>query len=290
MDLAAIDFTDLDNFADGFPHSLVRRSIGREAPVYWHDADRAHPRREGFWSVATPEFSAAPMLQETADRRQVLNMMDDPRHAQIRRLVSSGLTARMIRLSRTIFGAGPRASRRDLRWRGVRLRGGHRRRTANADDLHTAGSAGVRTALAVRGRRAGVRFPRLPEGVDRAAVGGGRRLADVCLRLGIGGARSASTPPTTCCRSLPAPPIGLTDAELYLFFYLLFSAGAETTRNFDRRRPARSGRAARGLRRLRDNSELLPTVRVRAGGQAGGVDAQQPAHRHPPPGRAISAR
>ena len=36
--------------------------------------------------------------------------------------------------------------------------------------------------------------------------------------------------------------------------------------------------------------ELLGRFRVRAGGQAGGVDAQQPAHRHPPPGRAISAR
>ena len=34
--LARIDFTDLDNFASGFPHHLfaVHR---REAPVYWHE-------------------------------------------------------------------------------------------------------------------------------------------------------------------------------------------------------------------------------------------------------------
>ena len=45
--LAGIDFTDLDNFADGFPHSLfeVHR---REAPVYWHAADGQHARRGGL--------------------------------------------------------------------------------------------------------------------------------------------------------------------------------------------------------------------------------------------------
>ncbi len=36
------------------------------------------------------------LLQDLAVAGQVLNMMDDPRHAQIRRLVSSGLTPRMI--------------------------------------------------------------------------------------------------------------------------------------------------------------------------------------------------
>ncbi len=36
-------------------------------------------------------------MQDLAIAGQVLNMMDDPRHSQIRRLVSSGLTPRMIR-------------------------------------------------------------------------------------------------------------------------------------------------------------------------------------------------
>jgi len=40
------------------------------------------------------------LLQDLAVAGQVLNMMDDPRHSQIRRLVSSGLTPRMIRPSR----------------------------------------------------------------------------------------------------------------------------------------------------------------------------------------------
>ena len=50
--VSEIDFTDLDNFADGFPHFLfeVHR---REAPVYWHAATENTPDGEGFWSVAT---------------------------------------------------------------------------------------------------------------------------------------------------------------------------------------------------------------------------------------------
>ncbi len=114
--LAGIDFTDLDNFADGFPHDLfeVHR---REAPVYWHEPTDNTPDGEGFWSVAThaetlavlrdPETYSSvtggsrayggTLLQDLAIAGQVLNMMDDPRHSQIRGLVSSGLTPRMIR-------------------------------------------------------------------------------------------------------------------------------------------------------------------------------------------------
>ena len=113
--VAGIDFTDLDNFADGFPHDLfaVHR---REAPVYWHSATENTPDGEGFWSVATyaetltvlkdpVTYSSVSggsrpyggtLLQDLAIAGQVLNMMDDPRHSEIRRLVSSGLTPRMI--------------------------------------------------------------------------------------------------------------------------------------------------------------------------------------------------
>ena len=50
--LAEIDLTDLDNFADGFPHDLfaIHR---REAPVWWHQPTDHTPDGEGFWSVAT---------------------------------------------------------------------------------------------------------------------------------------------------------------------------------------------------------------------------------------------
>ena len=82
----------------------------REAPVYWHEPTENTPDGEGFWSVATyaetlavlrdPETyssvtgGARPfggtLLQDLSIAGQVLNMMDDPRHSQIRRLVSSG--------------------------------------------------------------------------------------------------------------------------------------------------------------------------------------------------------
>ena len=123
--LAGIDFTDLDNFANGFPHDLfaIHR---REAPVYWHQPTDNTPDGEGFWSVATyaetlevlkdpATYSSVTggerpyggtLLQDLSIAGQVLNMMDDPRHSQIRRLVSSGLTPRMIRWSRTICGCG----------------------------------------------------------------------------------------------------------------------------------------------------------------------------------------
>jgi cytochrome P450 len=109
------DLTDLDNFADGFPHNLfeVHR---REAPVCWHEPTAHTPDGEGFWSVAThaeilrilkdPETyssergGARPcggtLLQDLPIAGIVLNMMDGPRHARIRRLVSTGLTPRTI--------------------------------------------------------------------------------------------------------------------------------------------------------------------------------------------------
>ena len=114
--LSGIDFTDLDNFAAGFPHELfaVHRA---EAPVYWHEPTEHTPDGEGFWSVANYAETLAvlrdpvtyssvtggdrpfggTLLQDLAIAGQVLNMMDDPRHSAVRRLVSSGLTPRMIR-------------------------------------------------------------------------------------------------------------------------------------------------------------------------------------------------
>ena len=113
--LANIDLTDLDNFANGFPHHFfeVHR---REAPVWWHEPTVHTPDGEGFWSVAT-YAEALEVLQDadtySSERGATLqyggtalkdleiagvaiNMMDDPRHARIRHLVTRGLTPRMV--------------------------------------------------------------------------------------------------------------------------------------------------------------------------------------------------
>ena len=110
-DLSEVDLTDLDLFADGFPHDVFALHR-REAPVWWHEPTVHTPGGEGFWSVATHaevlEVLRDPVTYSSergGDRRHggtllqdiefaglVLNMMDDPRHARIRRLVTTGLT------------------------------------------------------------------------------------------------------------------------------------------------------------------------------------------------------
>jgi cytochrome P450 len=282
--LWGIDFTDLDNFAAGFPHELfaVHRA---EAPVYWHEPTDNTPDGEGFWSVAThaetlavlrdPETYSSvtggtrpfggTLLQDLSIAGQVLNMMDDPRHSAIRRLVSSGLTPRMIRVVE--------------------------------DDLRS------RTRVLLDAVEPGVPFDFV---VDVAAE---LPMQMICILLGVpeserhwlfeaiepqfdfGGSRKASVgqlsaeeagtrmyaygveliaakraEPTDDMLSVVANAVDETDAavlselEMYLFFSLLFSAGAETTRN-----SVAGGLLALienpgQMRALRDDLDLLPTA------------------------------
>lgn len=110
-----VDLTDPANFDHGFPYHLFD-AHRREAPVFWHEPTAHTPDGEGFWSVATYAETIAVLRDsvtfssETGGRRpfggtllqdfpvsgRLINMMDDPRHAAIRRLVSSGLGPRMI--------------------------------------------------------------------------------------------------------------------------------------------------------------------------------------------------
>ena len=115
-DLGNVDLTDLDTFADGFPHDIFR--LHREqAPVWWHEPTVHTPDGEGFWSVATYDevlqvlrdpgtYSSetggdrpygGTIIQDLPVAGIVLNMMDDPRHARIRRLVTRGLTPAAVR-------------------------------------------------------------------------------------------------------------------------------------------------------------------------------------------------
>lgn len=251
-----IDFTDLDNFAAGFPHELFALHR-RERPVFWHEPTEHTPDGEGFWSVAThagvlevlrdpATYSSerggsrpygGTLLQDLPVAGRVLNMMDDPRHARVRRLVSAGLTPRMIRRVED-----------DLRARATRL-------------LDTVED--------------GVAFEFLRE------VAAELPMQMICLLLGIPeserhwlfeavepgfdfkGARKAFEPDATgdalrarmfaygneviaAKRAKPADDMlsivvhatiddpaapRLSDEELYMFFSLLFTAGSETTRN-----------------------------------------------------------
>jgi cytochrome P450 len=113
--LDGIDLTDLDRFANGFPHDVFSE-LRRAAPVWWHPPTPHTPDAEGFWSVHTHAECMAVIhdpgsySSETGGDRPyggttipdlpvaglMLNMMDDPRHQRVRMLVSKGLTPRTI--------------------------------------------------------------------------------------------------------------------------------------------------------------------------------------------------
>jgi cytochrome P450 len=251
--LAGIDFTDLDNFANGFPHDLfaVHR---REAPVYWHEPTENTPDGEGFWSVATyaetlavfrdPETYSSvtggsrpyggTLLQDLSIAGQVLNMMDDPRHSQIRRLVSSGLTPRMIRRVED-----------DLRARTRRLLDSVSPGLPFDFLVDVAAELPMQMICILLGVPESERHwlfhaiePQFDFGGSRKASVGQMSAEEAGSRMYTYGqeliaAKRAS--PTDDMLSVVANASvddgELSDLELYLFFSLLFSAGAETTRN-----------------------------------------------------------
>ncbi|GAB7068192.1 cytochrome P450 [Mycolicibacterium hodleri] len=238
-----MDFTDLDNFAAGFPHELfaVHR---REAPVYWHEPTEHTPDGEGFWSVATYAESLAvlrdpatfssvtggerpyggTLLGDLSIAGQVLNMMDDPRHAQIRRLVSSGLTPRMIGRVED-----------DLRSRARRLLDGLKPGRPVDFLVDVAAELPMQMICILLGVPESERHwlfhaiePQFDLGRTASAEDGARMYA-----YGAELVAAKRAAPTDDMLSIVAndEACALGELELYLFFSLLFSAGAETTRN-----------------------------------------------------------
>ncbi|MGE2737107.1 cytochrome P450 [Mycolicibacterium vaccae] len=279
-DLAHIDFTDLDNFADGFPHDLF--ALHREhAPVYWHEPTENTPDGEGFWSVATHAETLAvlrdpqtyssvtggerafggTLLQDLPIAGQLLNMMDDPRHAEVRRLVSSGLTPRMITRVED-----------DLRDRARRL----------LDDVEPGAPLDFVTDVAAEVPMQmicillGVPETErhwLFEAIEPSFDFGGSRKASI-TRLSVEEAGSRMfnygqeliaakrAEPTDDMLSVVVNSVDptLTDLESYLFFNLLFSAGAETTRNAIAGGLLALVENPDAYQALRDDAALLPTA------------------------------
>ncbi|MDX2168272.1 MAG: cytochrome P450 [Deltaproteobacteria bacterium] len=254
MRLADVDFTDLDNFAGGFPHALFALHR-REAPVWWHAPTRHTPDNEGFWSVATydevfqvlkdPDTYSSErggdrpyggtLLQDMPVAGVVLNMMDGLRHARIRRLVSTGLTPRTITRLED-----------ELRRRARLLL--QRIDTAPIDFLTDVAielplqaicillgvpeadrHALCRAAEHAFDFRDGNAFDTTPEAAAAHA-----RMYEYGSAL-IAAKRAHPTDDMLSAvvhaRLPDLDPPSLSDAELYGFFVLLFSAGSDTTRN-----------------------------------------------------------
>lgn len=286
--LAEIDFTDLDNFADGFPHDLfaIHR---REAPVYWHPPTDNTPDNEGFWSVATyaetlevlkdpVTYSSVTggerpyggtLLQDLAIAGQVLNMMDDPRHSQIRRLVSSGLTPRMIRLVED-----------DLRTRARRLLDAVVPGEPFDFLVDIAAELPMQMICILLGVPESERHWLFEAIEPQFDFGGSRKASLSQLSVEEAGSRmydygrqliaSKRENPTDDMLSVVANAMlddseghdasALSDLELYLFFSLLFSAGAETTRNAVAGGLLALADHPSQLRSLRDDLSALPTA------------------------------
>jgi hypothetical protein len=284
-ELADIDFTDLGNFADGFPHHLfaIHR---RAAPVFWHDPTEHTPDGEGFWSVAAYAETLAvlrdpltfssvtggerpfggTLLQDLPVAGQVLNMMDDPRHGKIRRLVSSGLTPRMIRRVQD-----------DLRVRSRVLLDRIEPGVAFDFVVDVAAELPMQMICILLGVPDSERYW-LFEAIEPSFDFGGSRKGEVA-RLSVSdagsrmydyGSRLIAEKRSAPCDDMlsivanatvddPDAP-SLSDLELYLFFSLLFSAGAETTRNAVAGGLLALAQHPDHYRRLREDPAVLPTA------------------------------
>lgn len=256
MRLADVDLTDLDNFAAGFPHHLFALHR-REAPVWWHAPTAHTPDGDGFWSVATHAETLAvlkdadtysserggerphggTLFQDLPIAGVILNMMDDPRHARIRRLVGTGLTPRtigrleaaLVRRTRVLLDRVEDGVPIDF----VRDVAGELPMQAICmllgvpeADRHELFEC-VEHAFDFRGTResfettdeAMAAHARMFEYGRELIAAKRRRATDDMLSVVVHATLPDVDPPT------------LSDEELYAFFTLLFSAGAETTRN-----------------------------------------------------------
>jgi cytochrome P450 len=251
-----VDLTDLDVFANGFPHSTFTR-LRAVAPVLWHEPTAHTPDGEGFWSVhshaacMTVVHDPGAFSSETGGARPyggttlndlpmaglMLNMTDDPRHQRVRQLVSKGLTPRMIARLED-----------DLRARTTRLVDAAIERGRCDFVTDVAGELPMQAICILMGIPEADRH-QLFEWIEHSFdFKGGRDAFETTSE--VSGAAAAMFEYGTalvaekrahpaddmlsvvCHAQLPGEdPPALTDQELQFFFSLLWAAGADTTRN-----------------------------------------------------------
>lgn len=114
-----IDLSDPDLFSDGPPHHVYRH-LRDHAPVHWHEPTANTPDGEGFWCLTRHEDvewaakHAELFSSEGGGDREgggtliedlprgfaagvLFNMMDDPRHHHIRRVVTPSVSPKALR-------------------------------------------------------------------------------------------------------------------------------------------------------------------------------------------------
>jgi cytochrome P450 len=260
--LPDIDLTDLTLFAQGFPHDAFAR-LRRDAPVWWHEPTLHTPDGVGFWVVSAhaeaqaigsdaetfssagiPDASGGGTLIEDLPygfaAGVLLNMMDDPRHHRIRRLVTPAVAPRALALlegelrARTAAILDAVASRGrcdflvevavELPLQAIAMLMG-----IPADDRHDL-MAWTNATLTYEDRELGTRSAASEQAAAAMAAYGTALIERKRAEGGddimatVAGARIESDDTAGASEAL-------TDLELLMFFNLLIAAGSETTRN-----------------------------------------------------------
>ena len=260
MGLNDIDLTDLARFADGFPDDVFT-CLRHEAPVWWHEPTAHTPDGTGFWVVSRhadmmyvvsdPEtFSSAGAPHAAGGGTLIedlpfgfaagvlLNMMDDPRHHRIRRLVTPALAPRALevleaglrtRTAAILDAVVPRGHcdflvdvAMELPLQAIAMLMG-----VPDDDRHDL-MAWTNATLTYDDRELGTRSTASEKAAAAMAAYGTDLIA---RKRAEGGDDIVATVAGAVVEGDDGRSEPLSDLELLMFFNLLIAAGSETTRN-----------------------------------------------------------
>ena len=284
-DLGEIDLTDLDRFTTGFPFEVFD-VLRRDAPVWWHPPTAHTPGGEGFWvlgrhaDVVAAAADSETFSSETGGERvgggttledmpmdfavgALLNMMDDPRHALIRRLLTPSTTPRALR-----------AIEDDLRRRAVDIVTAAAAKGECDFLIDVAAELPLQAVAELAGvpqedRHELMNWANVTLDYEEREVGQvSDRVAQAQARMVVYGtellARKRSAPATTDLLSIVTHAMidgeQLSENEQRLFLSLIIAAGSETTRNSIAIGMSALSERPQAWERLRADRELLPTA------------------------------
>ena len=260
LDPADLDLTDLDRFTGGFPHEAFTH-LRRHHPVWWHEPTAHTPDGTGFWVVArhADVLAVAGDAEAFSSERApgapgggtiiedlpygfaagvLLNMMDDPRHRRIRRLVTPAVAPKALAVLEPELRARTRAILDGVAARGrcdflvdvaveLPLQAIAMLMGVPEEDRHDL-MAWTNATLTYDDRELGARSA----GSDAAAAAMAAYGSDLVARKRAqGGDDIVATVARAVVEGDGGARRPLTELELLMFFNLLVAAGSETTRN-----------------------------------------------------------
>jgi cytochrome P450 len=258
--LPDIDLTDLASFAGGFPDAAFTR-LRREAPVWWHEPTSHTPDGTGFWvvsrhaemlsigadaetfsSAGAPDAAGGGTLIEDLPygfaAGVLLNMMDDPRHHRIRRLITPAVAPRALALLEGELRARTAVILDAVSQRGscdflvdvaveLPLQAIAMLMGVPDEDRHDL-MAWTTSTLTYDDRELGTASTGSQQAAASMAAYG---TALIERKRAEGGDDMLATVARATIEDGAGEPESLSDLELLMFFNLLIAAGSETTRN-----------------------------------------------------------